>query len=149
MQRWILTGFAACILGAVVLAGGAWFYRQNKPDSRWVPIPLSESSTRFEREDLRKYLADSLQSPESLSVMVKELDLQTKLGAGTEEEAVAKLKSMMFIRIGEFQNPNTMMLIPTVDVGVEGKRKQQHLLSGIAVKMGESCRKKMGVPAEQ
>ena len=81
--------------------------------------------------------------------MVKELDLQAKLGTATEEEAAAQVKFMMFIRIGEFKNPSTMMLIPTVDVGVEGKRKQQHLLSDIAVKMGESCRKKVGAPAEQ
>ena len=101
-----------------------------------------------DREELRKHLTDMLQSPAALSTMVKELGLQAKMGAATEEEAVAQLKSMMFIRIGEFKNPSTMMLFPTVDVGVEGKRKQQQLLSEIAVKMGENCRKKMGSPAE-
>ena len=101
-----------------------------------------------DREELRKHLTDMLQSPAALSTMVKELGLQAKMGAATEEEAVAQLKSMMFIRIGESKNPSTMMLSPTVDVGVEGKRKQQQLLSEIAVKMGENCRKKMGSPAE-
>jgi hypothetical protein len=149
MQRWILMGLAACVVGAVVLAGGAWFYRQNKPDSRWVPIPLKETSSISEREELRQHLTELLESPESLSAMVKDLDLQAKLGAATEEEAVAKLKSMMFIRIGEFKHPSTMMMYPTVDVGVEGKRKQQHLLSEIAVKLGENCRKKMGAPTQQ
>ncbi len=120
-------------------------YRQNKPDSQWVPLPLRAEISSSELADFQKNIDESLHQPEVLSAVVKELALQQELGASSEAEAIKTLSTMMFVRTGEFQDPTTMVTYKSMNIGCEGKRKQRALLGKIAVRLGVETRKALGI----
>lgn len=146
MQRLILIGLAVCVLLGVAGVGGIWWMRQNRADSQWVPFPLNEETSREQRGELQKRLQEQLTKPEVLAKVVTEVGLQSKWGVATEQDAVTRLQSLIFVREGEFKDPNTTMTYATMDVGVKGKQKEHALLGEIAVSLGKQTRTILGVP---
>jgi hypothetical protein len=146
MQRLILIGLAVCVFLGVAGVGGIWWMRQNRADSQWVPFPLNEETSREQRVELQKRLEEQLTKPEVLAKVVAEVGLQSKWGAASEQEAVTRLQALIFVREGEFKDPNTTMTYATMDVGVKGKHKEHALLGEIAVSLGQQTRAILGVP---
>lgn len=146
MQRLILIGLAVCVLLGVAGVGGIWWMRQNRADSQWVPFPLNEETSREQRGELQKRLQDELSKPEILAKIVTEVGLQRKWGLPSEQDAMEQLKTSLFVREGEFKDPQTTMTYATMDVGVKGKYKEHALLGEIAVSLGKQTRIILGVP---
>ncbi len=146
MQRLILIGLAVCVLLGVAGVGGIWWMRQNRADSQWVPFPLNEETSTEQRGELQKRLEEQLTKPEVMAKVVAEVGLQSKWGAASEQEAVNLLQSAVFVRQGEFRDPNTTLTYATMDVGVRGKYKEHALLGEIAVSLGKQTRVILGVP---
>ena len=145
MQRWILPSLIVCILMGVLSVGLYWMYRQNKPDSQWVPLPLRAEISSSEMADAQKDIDRTLRQPAVLSSVVQDLSLQQELGVLSEAEAVQALSAMMFVREGEFQDPMTMVTYKSMNIGCDGKRKQRVLLGKIAVRLGTEVRKSLGI----
>lgn len=145
MQRLILVGLTVCILLGAIGFAGLWYYRQNRPDSQWVPLPLNEETTKQDRMALQKSLSEALNKPEVIAKVAKDLQLASRWGVA-EAEATQRLKGMLFVREGEFKHPQTMMTFATMDVGVKGKRKERALLGEISERLGKETRAILGVP---
>ena len=149
MQRWILPSFVVCILMGVLSVGLYWMYRQNKPDSQWVPLPLKTEISSAELSSAQENINKAIRRPEVLSAVVQELSLQQEFGNATEADAVTALSSMMFVREGEFQDPTTMITYKSINIGCDGKRKQRVLLGKIAVRLGAEVRKALGIEEQK
>ena len=146
MQRLILIGLAVCVLLGIAGLGGIWWMRQNRADSQWVPFPLNDNTTSEQRAELQKRLEELLTKPEVMAKVVAQVDLQSKWSVASEQEAVNLLQSAVFVRQGEFRDPNTTLTYATMDVGVRGKYKEHALLGEIAVSLGKETRAILGVP---
>jgi len=119
--------------------------KQNRPDQQWVPLPLNPSSNVEERTRLQEGVLAYLKSEESLRRVVKDLSLQQRWNVPTEKDAINQLKSVMFVRAGEFRNPMTQETLPTLDIGVNGKHKERALMGEIAVCLSKETRKHLGI----
>ena len=126
-----------------------WMYRQNKPDSQWVPLPLKTEISSAELSSAQENINKAIRRPEVLSAVVQELSLQQEFGNATEADAVTALSSMMFVREGEFQDPTTMITYKSINIGCDGKRKQRVLLGKIAVRLGAEVRKALGIEEQK
>lgn len=145
MQRSIFLGLVAAGLIMVAAVGGYWWMKQNRPDQQWVPMPLNPSSNVEERTRLQEGVLAYLKSEESLRRVVKDLSLQQRWNVPTEKDAINQLKSVMFVRAGEFRNPMTQETLTTLDIGVNGKRKERALMGEIAVCLSKETRKYLGI----
>jgi hypothetical protein len=145
MQRSIFLGLVAAGLIMVAAAGGYWWMKQNRPDQQWVPMPLNPSSSVEERAQLQEELLAYLKTEDALRRVVKDLSLQQRWNVPSEKDAIDQLKSSMFVRTGEFRNPMTQETLPTVDIGVNGKRKERVLMGEIAMRLGKETRKHLGI----
>lgn len=145
MQRSIFLGLVAAGLIMVSAVGGYWWVKQNRPDQQWVPMPLNPSSSVEDRTRLQEEVLVYLKKDDSLRSLVKALSLQQRWNLSTEQQAMDQLKSILFVRVGEFRNPMTQETLPTVDIGVNGKRKERALLGEIATEMGKETRKHLGI----
>ncbi len=119
--------------------------KQNRPDQQWVPMPLNPSSSVEERAQLQEELLAYLKTEDALRRVVKDLSLQQRWNVPSEKDAIDQLKSSMFVRTGEFRNPMTQETLPTVDIGVNGKRKERVLMGEIAMRLGKETRKHLGI----
>jgi len=146
MQRWILLG----LVGAVILlsagAFGVWSMRQNRALEQWVPMPLNATSSKEEREQTLKEIQRLLTHDSVLQRVAKEMNLQERFGLKSSEEAVARLKSSMFVREGEFRHPMTQETFPSINIGVSGKTKERALLGEIAMRLTKETHTLLGLP---
>lgn len=129
MQRWIVLAALMLLLGA----GGAyvvWNQRQNKPDKVWTPIKLSKLVDDDEKKALEKRFSSLVRKPETLLKVVKALDLVSKFGVASEEEAVKELSARVFVETGPANPPTDQN--PALNIGVQGKRKEAVLLRAIS-----------------
>jgi hypothetical protein len=145
MQRWILLG----LVGAVILlsagAFGVWSMRQNRALEQWVPMPLNATSSKEECAQTLQEIQRLLMHESVLQKVVKEMNLQERFGLKSNEEAVARLKSSMFVREGEFRHPMTQETFPSIDIGVSGKTKERVLLGEIAMRLSKETRTLLGI----
>ena len=146
MQRWILLGLVAAVILGIAGAGGIWWMRQNRPESQWVPMPVSTDASSEERKDTIQGLERMLKQESVLLKIVKDLSLQSRLNCKSEQEAVDLLKNSLFVREGEFRNPTTQETFTTIDIGMSGKSKQRALLGEIAMRLAKETRSALGIP---
>lgn len=146
MQRWILLGLVAAVILAIAGGGGIWWMRQNRPDQQWVPMPVNAAATSEERKETIEDLERILKQESVLLKIVKELSLQSRWDCKSEQEAVDRLKSSMFVREGEFRNPMTQETFVSIDIGVKGKQKERDLLGEIAMRLAKETRSALGIP---
>lgn len=147
MQRSILLGLVSAVMLLVVAAGGYWWMKQNRPDQQWVPMPLNPSSTQEDRARLQQQIQDYLSKEALLKKIVTELALSKRWNANGDQQAYDRLKTSFFVRLGEVRHPMTQEVMPTIDVGVKGKRKENRILAEIATRMARETRSYLGIEA--
>jgi hypothetical protein len=147
MQRSILSGVVIAVFVLLFIGSGAsyWWMRQNRPDQRWVPLVLNSKSSAEDRNLLEQQLRAYLSHDELLKKIVAEMSLASRWDVGSEQACVQKLKSSLFVRLNEMQHPMTQEKILTVDIGVNGKRKERSLMSDIAVRLSKEASAFMGI----
>jgi hypothetical protein len=80
-----------------------------------------------------------------LKKIVADLSLSKRWNLTGEQQALERLKSSMFVRLGEVRNPMTQEVMATIDIGVKGKRKENPLLGEIATSMAKETREYLGI----
>ncbi len=146
MQRWILLGLVGAVIFLSAGAFGVWSMRQNRALEQWVPMPLNASASKEEREQALQEIQRLLTHDRVLQRVAKEMNLQERFGLKSSDEAVARLRSTMFVREGEFRHPMTQETFPSIDIGVSGKTKERVLLGEIAMRLSKETRTLMGLP---
>lgn len=145
MQRSILLGMVSAVFLLVLAAGGYWWMKQNRDDQQWVPMPLNPSSSHEDRAKLQQQIHAHLSKEAYLKKIVAELSLSKRWNSTGEQQALDRLKSSMFVRLGEVRHPMTQEIMPTIDIGVKGKRKENPLLGEIATSMAKETRHYLGI----
>lgn len=140
MQRWIYVVIA--ILCVAVLGGGFgyWHMRKNRPDSRWVPIPLNTKISSETKAQLISELESQLKSPNVLRTLNKDLRLQQQWKLGSEDAVFTELNRRIFVREGTYSNPVTGLSYQTIDIGANGVSKETELLESIALSLHNQAR---------
>ena len=140
MQRWIFVVIA--ILGVALLGGGYgyWHMRKNRPDSRWVPIPLNTKISGETKIRLISELETELKSPAVLRQLNKDLQLQQKWHLSNEDAVFSELNRRIFVREGSFSNPVTGLSYQTIDIGATGVSKETELLESVALSLHNHAR---------
>jgi hypothetical protein len=141
MQRWIYTGFVACLLLGGVMVFFFMKMRADRPDSRWVPIAIRSGITDGQKKEVISAIEKFVKDDKTIQAVVAEAKLQSQLGVATEDEAKRWLAQGAFVRLGKQQDPTTMQEMETVDIGVSGKRKELDALNSSATKLGDKVRK--------
>ncbi len=79
--------------------------------------------------------------------IVAELALSKRWNTNGDQQAYDRLKTSFFVRLGEVRHPMTQEVMPTIDVGVKGKRKENRILAEIATRMARETRSYLGIEA--
>jgi hypothetical protein len=108
-------------------------------------MPLNATSSKEECAQTLQEIQRLLMHESVLQKVVKEMNLQERFGLKSNEEAVARLKSSMFVREGEFRHPMTQETFPSIDIGVSGKTKERVLLGEIAMRLSKETRTLLGI----
>jgi hypothetical protein len=141
MQRWIYTGLVACL----VVGGAMVFFfmkmRSNRPESRWVPIAIRSDITVEQKTEVVSAIEKYVKTDKTLQEVAAECDLKKQLGVATDDDAKRWLAERAFVRLGKLQNAQTSKELETVDIGVNGKRKEIDALNTSATKLGDKVRK--------
>jgi hypothetical protein len=143
MQRWIVAGVVVMVL---LFGGGGfayWSYKQNLPSPVWVPLPMNHEVPLEQREKIAKELKEKIEVPEILNKVSKDLDLAAKWKLANADAASAELKKRLFVRAGDMDTPGGK--IPSMNIGVDGPRKDSHVSQEIAMRIMEDVRKILGV----
>ena len=147
MQRSILSGLVIAAIMIIMVGAGAgyWGMRQNRPDQRWVPLPLNPNSSAEDRNLLQQQLDAYLRHDELLQKVIQEMGLVSRWDADSDQACLQKLKSSLFVRQSETQHPMTQQKILTMDIGVNGKRKEVAVMADIAVRLSKEASSYMGL----
>ena len=145
MQRWIAVGVVAVML----LVGGGWFarraYQQNRPQPMWVPLPINPALPMAKRDAIIKELKTKLAEPEVLAQVSRDVGLKQKWHLASDADCARQLRESFFVRAGEADTP--MGKVPSINVGVTGKSKEQAVSGEISLRLMEEVRKILGVPS--
>jgi hypothetical protein len=144
MQRWIVFGALAMLL---VLGGGGFAYRtykQNLPQPIWVPLPINPELPDEKRNAVATELKKSLLKPEVLIQESTDLGLPKSFGVSTDEAAANELAQRMFVRVGEADAP-TGGKVPSINIGINGKRKDSEVSGKIAMRLMQDVWKILGI----
>ena len=145
MQRWIAVGVVAMIL---LIAGGGFarhIYHQNRPQAMWVALPINAELPMAKRDALIKDLKAKLSEQALLVRISRAEDLPHKWNLPSDNDAVRKLRECLFVRAGEADSP--MGKIPSINIGVTDKYKEQAVSGAISVRLMDEVRKILGIPA--
>jgi hypothetical protein len=148
MQRSIFLGLVSVVFLLVLATGGYWWMKQNRDDQQWVQMPLNPSSTTEDRAKLQQQIQTYLSREVYLKKIVTDLSLSTRWNLSGDQLAMDRLRSSMFVRLGEVRHPMTQEMIPTIDIGVHGKRRENPLLAEIAMRMAKDTREYLGFEEE-
>lgn len=134
----------------LIAGGGAYGLRiskQNRDHPVWVPLPINPNSTGEQRSESAKDMKAKLATPENLAAICKDLKLAEKWRMASDEEAAQALKRRLFVRVGETSSGITV--VPSLNIGVAGKRKDKDVSGEIAMRLMEDVWKLLGVPPPQ
>ncbi|NQX02923.1 hypothetical protein HQ447_19875 [bacterium] len=150
MQRWIVFGVVAVLL---VLGGGGIAYKnykQNRPHPVWVPLPINPELPGEKRTELARELKAKLEKPALLLQVSKDLNLPQALGVATDEAAASEVAGRLFVTVGEADSPAGGK-IPSINIGVKGKDKEQVVSGKIAMRLMQDVWKILGIkpPAQR
>lgn len=120
--------------------------RQNRADAQWVQMPINAAVTEEKRAKTIQEIQQIVMQESVLQKTVRDLKLQEDWGMASEQQAMNRLKSSIFVREGEFRNPMTQEIFPTIDIGVRGKRKEKAILGKIAVQLAKETKEQLGLP---
>lgn len=143
MQRWIVWGVVAMML----LCGGGvfayWTIKQNRPYPVWVPLPINPELTLERRNEIAKDLKGRLLKMEVLLQISRDLRLPVKMHQPSDDAAAQEVGSRLFVNVGEADGQ--FGKIPSINIGVYGKRKEKDVSGEIAVRLMEDVRKMVGI----
>jgi len=143
MQRWILIGVTAIIF---VIGGGGfafWQMKQNRPQPIWIPLPINAGLPLEQRDAMVKQLKTDLSKKDRLVQISKDLGLTRKLHLATDDDVAVVLSQRLFVKVGEVTKSTGT--IPTVDIGVDGVRKEAKVSEEIAKRLLQDVWKILGV----
>ncbi|GAA5129823.1 hypothetical protein GCM10023212_38450 [Luteolibacter yonseiensis] len=129
-----------------LLVGGGyayWSYKQNLPSPIWVPIPMNHELPLEQREKFAKELKAKIATPEILNQVSQDLDLAAKWKLANTDAATAELKKRLFVRAGEMDSPGGK--VPSMNIGVEGPRKDNAISQQIAMRVMDDVWKIIGI----
>jgi hypothetical protein len=144
MQRWIVFGVVAMV---VALGGGGWAYRsyqQNRPHPVWVPLALNPGLPGEKRNEIARDLKAKLEKPALLMQLSKDLNLPQALGVTSDEAAATEVAGRLFVTVGEADTPAGGK-VPSINVGVKGKVKDQEVSGKIAMRLMQDVWKILGI----
>lgn len=143
MQRWIALAVVVVLL--LGIGGGVlvWNHRRNRPDKVWVPLPLSPEAPEDARKALAKQLDTELRKPSVLLGVATDVQLAEKFGLPTTEAAADELGKRLFVELGQADTP--MGKAPSLNIGLNGKSKENALLRKIAERLMQDVKRILGV----
>jgi len=145
MQRWIAVGVVAVML----LLGGGWFarraYQQNRPQPMWVPLPINPELPLAKRDAIIQQLKPRLSDQQLLVKVSGDVGLRQKWQLASDEDCARQIRQNFFVRPGEVDTP--MGKMPSINIGVTGKSKDQAVSGAIALRLMEEVRKILGIEA--
>lgn len=144
MQRWIAFGVVvvALVLGGTGLAYKS--YKGNRPCPIWVPMPINPELPGEKRAEVAKELKAHLTKPEILMQVSKDLSLPKALGVSSDEQAANEVARRMFVDVGEADS-TLGTKVPSINVGIKGKAKDQELSGKIAMRLMQDVWKVLGI----
>ncbi len=131
----------------LALGGGGFAfrtYKQNRPQPLWVPLPLNPELPVEKRKEVAAELKKSLMKPEVLLQVSKDLGLPKVFGLPTDEAAANEIAQRMFVEVGEADSPSGGK-VPSINIGINGKRKESEVSGKIAMRLMQEVRKILGV----
>jgi hypothetical protein len=143
MQRWILLGVATVFLAVCGSGFAYWTYKQGRPNPVWVPIPLNREVPDEKRAEIADKLRENLNRSEVLNKISADLHLAKKWNMSTDEIAAKEVAKRLFVKIGEADT--AMGKVPSINVGVEGTRKDAAVSNEIVMRMMKDVWKILGV----
>jgi hypothetical protein len=130
----------------LVVGGGGfayWTYRQNRPTPVWVPILVNTELDPVKHEELSKDLKTKLMTPEFLLQVSKDLQLASKWQLPSDQAAAEEIAKRLFVRVGEADTPTGR--VPSINVGLNGPKKDFALSGEIAMRMMKDVWKILGI----
>jgi hypothetical protein len=130
----------------LVVGGGGfayWTYRQNRPTPVWVPILVNTELDPAKHEELSKDLKTKLMTPEFLLQVSKDLQLASKWQLPSDQAAAEEIAKRLFVRVGEADTPTGR--VPSINVGLNGPKKDFALSGEIAMRMMKDVWKMLGI----
>jgi len=143
MQRWIVMGVVAMIL---LIGGGGfayWNYKQGRPHPVWVPLPLNPELSDEKREEVAKELKAKLGTTEILTRVSKDLNLTKRWQMASDDEVAGELGRRLFVTVG--QADSALGKVPSINIGVQGTRKDKEVSQEIATHLMKDVRKLFGI----
>lgn len=133
-----------------LLVGGGgfayWSHKQNLPAPIWIPIPMKHELSVEQREKIAEQLEEKLETPEILNKITQDLNLAAKWKL-SYPDATAELKKRLFVRTGEMDGPSGKA--PSMDVGVNGPRKDSAITHEIAKRVMDDVLDLLGIKSLQ
>ena len=130
----------------LMFGGGAfayWNYRQNRPNPVWVPLVIKRELPEDKRQEIAKELKEKLCKPEILNQISSELKLAKKWQLATDEMAAREIAKRLFVKVGEADSPEGR--VPSINVGVEGSRRDAAVSGEIALRLMKEVWKMLGL----
>lgn len=136
----------------LMVGGGGfayWTYKQNRPNPVWVPLVINRELPEDKREEIAKELKAKLSKSEILRQISSDLHLAQKWHLPTDEVAAQEIAKRLFVRVGEADSPEGR--VPSINVGVEGSRRDAAISGEIALRLMKEVWKILGInpPAEK
>lgn len=135
------------VVAMILLIGGGgfgyWTYKQNLPAPLWVPLQVNSDRTDDELAKVARDLKAELDRPAILIGISKDLDLTHKWNMPTNEAAAGEISKRLFVKVGEADTPRGR--VPSINVGLEGKRKEMKVTGEIAMRLMKETFKVLGI----
>lgn len=135
------------VVATFLLAGGGgfayWSYKQNLPSPMWISIPMKHELPVEQREKIARELEAKIEEPGILNKVTQDLNLAAKWKLANGEAVTAELKKRIFVRVGEMTTPAGKY--PSMNVGVDGPRKEGSISKEIATRIMEDVWKILGI----
>ncbi|WP_200272686.1 hypothetical protein [Luteolibacter pohnpeiensis] len=143
MQRWIVLGLVAVLLLGAGGAAGLWTYKQNRPDRKWVRLPINPKLPPDQKEEAASQLKEKLLDDKIMTKVADDIHLAEGMKLGSTQEAVALLKQRLFVEVGSVTLPSGET--PCLNIGVSGKRKEMDSLGKAPTRILDDVFKILGI----
>lgn len=128
MRKWLVLGGILCVLLLGGAAAALWKSRQERPTPYWVQISGNFPTDESQRKQLEESCRRFAESNEVLKPIAASLHLAETWKLGSEDEAVAQLRSRVYARL----EGNLLLL------GANGVKREAKTTQAISQKLSEA-----------